>query len=84
MSVTRSIRVIAARAPIWPPQLGRNRLADVPYIHPCTDAAQCPVGPVTVHTGAGQIVAGVYAVAVGGNIGSSVTVLPGYGTFRAS
>lgn len=47
MSVTRSIRVIATPAPIWPSPLGGNRLA------------------------------GAYSVAVGGNIGPSVTVLPG-------
>ncbi|MGS2810330.1 hypothetical protein [Nocardia sp. MW-W600-9] len=62
---------------------GESGIADVPYIHPCTDPAQCPVGPVTVHTGAGQVIAGVYAVSVGGNIGPSVTVAPGYGMFQA-
>ncbi|WP_043650757.1 hypothetical protein [Nocardia thailandica] len=62
---------------------GESGVADVPYIHPCTEPALCPVAPVTVHTGSGQIVAGVYAVSVGGNIGPSVTVVPGFGAFHA-
>ncbi|UGT54807.1 hypothetical protein [Nocardia asteroides] len=63
---------------------GATGIADVPYIFPCTDPAQCPVGPVVANTGPGQIVAGVYSVAVGGNIGPSVTVMPGYGTVAVS